>query len=158
MLWTLNHLLVMLLLFVVGAFVATPVAQSTGFGEPLGPLVLAFVMIVVVAILGWPVFRLLSLRPLILPICPHCGMRHGNYHVPRDAWPDAVIFCDHCSKPLRLLLRTGVRTTTMEPADFATVSLRWPGFLGLWRRVAVQARSDRDGVSTDAPSPPPEGR
>jgi len=154
MLWTLNHLLVMLLLFAVGAAVGTPVAQSTGFGEALGTLVLALVMIVVVAILGWPVFRLLSLRPLILPICPHCGMRHGNYHVPRDVWPAAILFCVHCDKPSRLLLRTGVRTITMEPSELPTLSLRWPGFLGIWKPVVIQPTPGRDGVSADALPPP----
>ena len=103
MLITAKHLLVLLLLMAL--------AFTSGFGaawlvDPAGG-VLGVTAGVIAAILvpllvAWPVFRALSLRPLILPICPHCGRRHHNYHIPRDAWPAAVVICGNCNQPLRL--------------------------------------------------------
>jgi hypothetical protein len=131
MLITLRHLLVMILLLTMGLLGGIPAIKWAGLGEGISLLLCVLSSILVFALLGWPAFKLLSLRPLILPTCPSCGQRHANYHIPRDAWPAAIIVCVHCSKPLRLALSRGARS--MSP-DLPTVTLCWPGFLGLWSR------------------------
>lgn len=133
MLVTLKHLVVLILLAGVGASTGGVVQANIGLGEFMGTSVVLLSAILVPLLLGWPVFRLLSLRPLILPLCPHCGKRHGNYHLPRGFGPEGVIICVHCEKPLRLVL-TGAGSHA--PSELPTVTLRWPGFLGLWRPVA----------------------
>ncbi len=135
MLITLNHLLVIVLLGVAGPLGSLPVVISAGLGEGISLMLFALSAILVFALLGWPVFKLLSLRPLILPTCPSCGRRHTNYHIPREAWPDPVIVCVYCSKPLRLALSRGARAM---PSELPTVTSHWPGFLGIWRRVPLQ--------------------
>jgi hypothetical protein len=134
MLITLKHLLALLsLLFICSMAGATAAEHLRQRNEGLAVLTSVVFILVVPTLLAWPVFRLLSLRPLILPRCPHCGNRHGNYHVPREAWPAAVLLCVHCDKPLCLLLSAGARSIHPEvPA----VTLRWPGFLGLWKRTS----------------------
>jgi hypothetical protein len=107
MLITVMHLLVIILLFSGGVLCGVPPTKSAGLGEGISLVVCMVFAILVLALLGWPVFKVLSLRPLILPTCPSCGRRHVNYHLPRDAWPDPVIICVCCGKPLRLALRRG---------------------------------------------------
>ena len=132
MLITLKHLLVLILLLSGAGIVGVEAAKSVGLDDGISLIVLALSYILVLPLLGWSVFKLLCLRPLILPMCQSCGRRHGNYHIPRDAWPAAVVICIHCSKPLRLALTRGARSASSE---LPTVMLRWPGFLGLWKRV-----------------------
>jgi hypothetical protein len=126
MLITAKHLLAIIALVLCGTAAAALIAEWNDIGAVLATLL-------VPAFLGWPVFRLLSLRPLILPMCPHCERRHCNYHVPRDAWPVAVLLCAWCGKPLRLVLRTGA--DPVPPSEVPTITLRRPGFLGLWRKA-----------------------
>jgi len=135
MLITVMHLLVVILLLTAGLLCGLPPTQSAGLGEGVSLVVCMMFAILVLALLGWPVFKLLSLRPLILPTCPACGERHINYHIPRDAWPDPVIVCVFCSKPLRLALSRGA---VSKPSELPTVTPCWPGFLGIWKRVEIQ--------------------
>jgi len=136
MLVTLGHLLVVVLLLSGGPILGLAAAKSAGAGEGAAIAATVASALLVPLVLGWPLFKLLSLRPLILPMCSSCGRRHGNYHLSRDAWPVAVILCAHCSKPLRLVLNG--KAVPLEPPGLPTVTLRWPGFLGLWRRVPPQ--------------------
>jgi hypothetical protein len=138
MLFTLKHLLLTVGLLGLGAFVFGGVfgdflREAPGLPEPLRDLLLLGASILTVLGLSWPLYRLMRLRPLGLPFCPHCRKRHGNYHVPANAWPDAILLCVWCGKPTRLCL------TRNKPAGIGTevpsLYLRWPEFLGLWRPV-----------------------
>jgi hypothetical protein len=141
---TLRHLLVLILLISGSMVAVASAAGALAVGEQVAVVAALLSAPVALVLFGWPIFRLLSLRPLTLPYCPHCGNRHANYHVPPDAWPYAVIVCIHCGQPLRLILSTSRRVIT--PSPLATVALRWPGFLGLWRRVTT-AQTDPQGNS-----------
>jgi len=134
MLITVMHLLVMILLLTAGVLSGILSTQAAGLNEGLSIVVGMFMAILLLALSGWPVFKLLSLRPLTLPACTACGQRHVNYHIPRDAWPDPVIICVFCSKPLRLALSKGAAS---KPSELPTVAPRWPGFLGLWKHVSI---------------------
>ena len=140
MLVTLKHLLVTVGLFMMGLLIL-PVLHDASDRFAAPEAVAVPVMIALgcgaVIFLSWPVYRVLHLRPLILPICPRCGKRHTNYHVPAAAWPDAVLVCVHCEAPLRLLLtrKAPPNPPTDIPTDIPTVNLRWPEFLGMWRKV-----------------------
>src|SRR5687768_13352558 len=129
MLLTARHVLVLPLLVAGAALAGAEAGRGLGLGEEMGLLVCAMISILIVSLAGGPVFRLLSLRPLILPICLSCGRRHGNYHLDRACWPSAVLACVHCGKPQRLVLSAGAK----EPSTLPTATLRWPGFLGLWK-------------------------
>lgn len=138
MLITAKHLLVLLLLmalaFASGIGTAWLVDPSGGIAAAVAGAIVAIILPLLVA---WPMFRAFSLRPLILPICPHCSQRHLNYHIPRNAWPSAVVICGHCGKPLRL--KFGASRRSPEFTDMPTVAPQWPRFLGVWRVVAGKA-------------------
>lgn len=145
MLFTLKHLSLTLGLFGLGTFVCAGAfdafLRETGLPEPLWVLLLLTTSILTVLGLSWPLYRLIHLRPLGLPFCPHCRRRHGNYHLPADAGPCGILVCVRCGKPTRLCL------TRKMPADIGadmpSLYLRWPEFLGLWRPVqAAGARAE----------------
>jgi len=59
--------------------------------------------------LSWPLYRLMHLRPLCLPICPHCG------------------------KPTRFCMS---RKKPVDSEDgIPGLYVYWPEFVGLWRPV-----------------------
>jgi hypothetical protein len=135
MLMTLPHLLALVPLSAAAWLGCVPIARSTRLGDG-GMLVICLLLhVLLLAVLAWPVFRLLSLRPLILPACPSCGKPHADYRIPREAWPEPVITCVHCGARLRLVLSAAA---LRQPSTLPTLALRWPGFLGIWRRVEVQ--------------------
>ena len=150
MLLTLKHLLATLLLLSLGLFAGMAVIEGAGLGPGIAGLVVALSSSLVPLLLGWPIFRVLSLRPLILPMCAHSGRRHGNYHIARDAWPVAVLICIHCDRPTRLFLSPGAgfRPSVGMPA----VTLRRPGFLGLWRAIPIEPVPQL--LTPGSPSPP----
>jgi hypothetical protein len=120
------------LLVFVGA-IGCAAVLSAGLEGSQAVFVGTVCFLVIPTLVGWPPFKLLSLRPLILPSRPHCGRRHANYHVPREAWPDAVLVRVHCEEPLWLFLSAG--TSSIAPPGVSMVSPRWPGFLGFWKPV-----------------------
>lgn len=135
MLVTLKHLLVIIALLTVGAMLLPAVHAAAEKLDATSTWIVAAAIVVMLAptiLLSWPLYKLLHLRPLILPICPHCKKRHGNYHIPADAWPVAILLCWHCGQPLRLLL-TRHAPACPEP-NLVSVNLRWPQFIGRWHR------------------------
>jgi hypothetical protein len=127
MIATLLHMLVTIGLVFGGMLLSLSLPAA----ELLTAVAMLVLPLLMVLLLSWPVYRLLHLRPLILPKCPSCGLRH-NYHVPSEAWPVAVLVCPHCGEPFRIVL-TGRPDIAVTP-DLPTLGLRWPAFLGLWRR------------------------
>lgn len=109
--------------WLIGHGVSDPVAIPVGMA--IGSLFAGLVI--------WPIFRVLKLRPLILPICPHCGLRHGNYHFDKESWPVGVLICTHCEQPVTLVLTEVVPPG--EKLNLPTLRLRRPRFLGVWKRV-----------------------
>jgi hypothetical protein len=136
MLFAIKHLLLVMGLLTVSVILLAsdaPAAREFGIPFPFEMVGAAVIVLAPTLLVSWPLYKLLHLRPLILPICPHCKKRHGNYHIPAEAWPDAVLLCLHCGHPLRLLLTW--RTPPSPPTDIPTVNLRRPQFIGLWRRL-----------------------
>ena len=136
MLWTLKHLLVTVGMLALGmALLPIVHAGSDRFGVSAPVTMAAAIAAVLVPtiVFTWPIYRLLRLRPLILPLCPHCHKRHANYHIPGNAWPDAVLVCVHCQRPVRLVLSR--KAVPDRRSDIPTMALGWPEFLGIWRKV-----------------------
>lgn len=133
MLLTLKHLLVTLGLIAGGVLLGCFIARNAGLPEGSWAFIVLAVLAATVFGLGWPLYRAFHLRPLCLPRCPHCGRLHGNYHIPPEAWPCAVLICVSCGNPTRLCL------SRKRPQDIGhdipSLYLRWPEFLGLWRPV-----------------------
>jgi hypothetical protein len=136
MLLTLKHLLLTATLMGVGAALAGGIAHeayAAGLPEVFCFFFVLAGMAVTVFGLGWPLCRFMHLRPMVLPLCPHCGKRHGNYHIPPEAWPCAVLICVSCGKPTILYL-SRKKPMDVKP-DIPGLYLRWPEILGCWRRV-----------------------
>ncbi len=130
MLITLKHLFVSLLLFSLGLALGAWVANKVVDDDAIRAAIVIGVGVFAVVFVSWPVYRMLSIRPIVLPKCPHCGKRHGNYHLSRSSWPDAVLVCVHCKKPLRILLKDGLAPKGL--ADVSTATVSWPRFIGRW--------------------------
>jgi hypothetical protein len=131
MLMTLKHLLLTVVVFAAGLLASAPLARSRVLPEPLPVLCVLGGGALAVLVLSWPLYRLLHLRPLGLPYCPHCGNQHGNYHCPADAWPSGILVCDICQKPT-LYHMSRKRPPDPRP-DMPNLYLYWPEFLGRWR-------------------------
>jgi hypothetical protein len=140
MLWTLNHVLLTAGLFTCGIVATAGVLRQTAnLPEFLAVPFMCTGALLLVLGLSWPLYRLVHLRPLGLPRCPHCHKLHANYHVPAAAWPRAVLVCVSCGKPTRLCLTW--RKPVDHNTDMPSLYLRWPQFLGLWRlALAGQGR------------------
>ncbi len=135
MLLTLAHLLLTVGLIAIGPCLGALIADSVAIPEPWKTIFVSGFTLYLLLGLSWPIYRCLHLRPMGLPFCPHCGKRHGNYHIPAEAWPVAILFCHSCGQPVRLCLMR------KPPADIAkdmpTLYLRWPEFLGIWRGMEL---------------------
>lgn len=80
------------------------------------------------------VYRYFHLFPLFLPICPHCGTRPTGYWIRASpAWPRFRVKCPACEVETQLLLAPS-RTIEGQGGE-PLLLLRWPWFLGLWKRI-----------------------
>lgn len=142
MLITLSHLLAVISILSVGAVSGTLAANAMDLPDLTGLFVCVAGIVSAFALLGSPVFRQLHLRPLILPNCPNCKKRHGNYHIPSESWPTAILVCVHCGLPTRLCLD---RRRLPEGIDSTqTLYLYRPSFLGLWKPYIGELQHDTD--------------
>jgi hypothetical protein len=125
----LGHLLLMVVLIAVQCAAITAVLPTAG------PWVLASAPVVAVVLAG-PLARLLRLPPLMMfsGPCPGCGTRPLGWWSPRSAGTPLPLICGHCGTEVDLWL-------TCRPPSHAASSprpayrLRWPPFLGIWRRI-----------------------
>jgi hypothetical protein len=132
MLLTLRHLLLTVVLVTAG--IAFPVLLAGVAGLPEVSVFWAFGGVGVALFgLGWPLYRLMHLRPIGLPRCPHCRKLHANYHAPADAWPSGVLVCVSCGKPTRFYMSR--KKPLDNKSDMPGLYLYWPEFIGLWRPV-----------------------
>jgi hypothetical protein len=134
MLFTLKHLLLTVALIGTGIFLPMPLLKGTGMPDGITGLCMfgggAFTLFA----LGWPLYRLMHLRPIGLPPCLHCGKRHGNYHVPAEAWPCGILVCVSCGMPTRLYMSR--KKPLDNKSDVPGLYLYWPEFVGIWRQVS----------------------
>lgn len=93
--------------------------------------------------LSSPLYRLLRLRPLLLPKCPLCNDPHRHYLSVSWVWPVELVQCCHCGGNTEM--------HTDKPGDPATrldvprADLLWPySFGGRWRigNLPRQGNSD----------------
>ena len=142
MLITFFHLLALVGILSVGAVTGQLLANSMKLPELMGLFVCVAGTISALLLLGSLVFRKLYLRPLILPSCPECEKRHGNYHIPSESWPTAILVCVHCGQPTRLCLD---RKRLPEEIDsIPTLYLNRPSFLGLWKLYIGEQKHDNN--------------
>jgi hypothetical protein len=133
MLMTRKHLLLTIGFIVAGIELTIPLFRSAGLPEGVGMCLMGAGGALALFVLSWPLYRIIHLRPIGLPICPHCGKLHGNYHVPADAWPSGILVCVSCRKPTRFCMS---RKRPVDRGDgIPGLYLYWPEFLGLWRPV-----------------------
>ena len=133
MLMTLKHLLVTIGLTGVGVGLS-PLFMIAGLPECAAGLCVTAAGVLALFSLSWPLYRLMHLRPICLPVCPHCGKRHGNYHVPADAWPSGILVCVSCGMSTRYFM-SRKKPVKIDP-NIPGLYLYWPEFVGLWRRVS----------------------
>ena len=87
-----------------------------------------------VVLLAWPICRALHIWPMRwrLPPCPHCRSPRESYLLEVVDWPRTELSCPQCGGRLELWLQ---RAAGAAGADLPRFRLRWPEFLGLWRRA-----------------------
>jgi hypothetical protein len=143
------HILIMLVATLVVVFFAGGVARL--FGVPDIPpdyklrgaaitLILVGAFLSAVLSLSWYVCSLLRIQPMSLsiPPCDRCGRKPPSYKFIERNWPRHVLVCSHCSSKLEVWFCLRIPETSV-PSDISCFRLRWPQFLGLWRRVSPPA-------------------
>jgi hypothetical protein len=144
MLFTLKHLLVIIAVLFGGAITGIFIARSLGLQEDSG-LFSILASLLYLGIFCSSIFKFLRLRPLILPRCPHCNKRHGNYHIPPEAWPTTILLCISCGHPTLLHLTQKVSTDSSIPGLY----LRWPRFLGFWKPCSSEHLKTEQGAAAN---------
>jgi hypothetical protein len=85
---------------------------------------------------AWPVARRLGVPPLMIfsGPCPACGRRPSGWWNLGVETDQMRLACGECGVQVRLWLTSWRRPNVVSSA-MPTYALRWPGFLGVWRRV-----------------------
>lgn len=87
------------------------------------------------------IYRALHFFPLFFPRCPHCRCRPEAYGVVQHEWPRAVLCCCRCEQFHEIRFVYPERLPVAS--DFPVLVLRWPWFLGWWRRVPSSPETSR---------------
>ena len=126
------NLLLLIVLYTGGSLVGGTVASFI-LGYPSATLSLLGGAVAVLG-LSWPIYKHFRFRPLCLPRCHHCHRMPETYGVAYAEWPLVVVICTACNAPTELWM---TRTVNINAVSTETPSfyLRWPEFIGLWRRV-----------------------
>ena len=86
--------------------------------------------------LAWPIARLFGMTPMMTLAgpCPNCKTRPSGWWGSKPESNRLRLICGKCGTDVDLWLRR----PTSQPAVAArpTYRLRWPEFLGMWRRIA----------------------
>ncbi|HEV8718149.1 MAG TPA: hypothetical protein VGX03_35705 [Candidatus Binatia bacterium] len=120
---------------------AIPVAQHfLQSGTPLSIALFSAVfagVFVLTLVVAWAIAKRIHLTPLRIwtPRCPHCDGKSDDYRFAERAWPSIRLECPKCNGQFLLLMRRA-NSPTDGHTPLPTYALRWPEFLGLWRRVA----------------------
>ncbi len=100
----------------------------------------------------WWIFRFFGIPPLFIfaPACPHCHKKPGGWwtvdrQMPKKGrMPERItLACGLCHGKVELWLRRRVPANSVTPA-WPSYRLRWPEFLGIWRRLPAPDLSFKD--------------
>lgn len=85
---------------------------------------------------AWPLARMLGIPPLMIfsGPCPSCTQRPAGWWKSAGGVDRWHLLCGECGACITLWLRSP-RSTEITSPDEPTYVLRWPQFLGVWRRV-----------------------
>ena len=130
-------------------FLASPIAALisvvlTRVGIELGPLAIFMLSAPIglaAIVLAWPLARRLGMSPLMVLAgpCPGCKQRPPGWWASRSGETERLqLVCGHCGSDLELWL---TRQPPLERVakDRPAFRLRWPEFLGIWKRIAPPA-------------------
>ena len=131
---TLPHLLITTFSIGVLTFILVPFVAS------FGPPVLAMPLVLLGALeLAWWICRILGFPPLFVLAgpCPACNRRPDGW---RFRWESRLLLtleCGCCEQRVQLWM--GRSLPSNLSFEVPTFFLRWPEFLGIWRRVHRKA-------------------
>ena len=112
-------------------------SNSDTFTFILGLVLFSLVFLIGCAI-AWPIWQRLGFGPLFVRSgpCPYCQERPAKWLIRAQSKDRAALSCGQCGGQLELWL---MRRPPMEHVSKVVPSfaLRWPQFLGLWRRISV---------------------
>jgi hypothetical protein len=145
---TLSHLLLTICLACLLSVPLTWLERLVGLSIPFERCVWISVVPATMAalVVAWPFARLLGMPPLMIFAgpCPACSRRPPGWWCV-ESNPDQVqLACGACGARVSLYLRS-VKSSDTLSSEMPTFVLRWPQFLGIWRRVGPK---DRHRVSS----------
>jgi hypothetical protein len=123
----------------VGSFFAAGLTAPIIFGiVPKAPVDLFFVFglgAVIYLIAAPALYRVLNMRPMHFPKCPHCDAKDGPWGIPHGSKPIRAedLMCGKCGAASTFVYAGGV--DSVEAPSKPTFALRWPRPIGLWKRV-----------------------
>jgi hypothetical protein len=102
---------------------------------------------------SWWLCRLFRVSPLMIfaPSCPHCHEHPPGWWCLEEHPPSGSrmvdrleLACDLCKGKVELHLRRPQAAAVSS--EFPSYRVRWPQFLGIWRRLDVAGRADRQST------------
>ena len=134
--FSLLDLLIAIALFAVSGIVMYPLAQALNLPFPgsVGFMLGALLGAALWLLLAPPIYWLLRLPPLVLPVCPRCHKRPNRYTITDHQWPRTIAMCDVCGQGVELWWRQP--KSTQSPSTLPILVLRWPYSLGRWSPIA----------------------
>lgn len=85
----------------------------------------------VALVCGSPVYRLLRMRPMLLPKCPRCHARPESYRVAGD-WPLESLTCGVCNGNVRAWYGPGRLPAEIKDGGEPVLRAAWPYWVGRW--------------------------
>jgi hypothetical protein len=88
-------------------------------------------------LLAWPVARLFGVGPLMFLSgpCPNCGQRPTAWGVTEQGAKHIRLVCSNCDQSVELWYSKSIPDA--PSGAIPRYRLRWPKFLGLWKRVTA---------------------
>ena len=115
---------------------ATGFVVITGMHGRAMVWLVAPVAAILAVLLAGPIARLFRLSPLMILAgpCPRCGMRPAGWWYDDRRTGALHLQCGNCGQPVDLWAWRRPAAGEIAP-DTPSFVLRWPTFLGFWRRV-----------------------
>lgn len=118
--------------FLFGYFIVGLAIPSGRFPEYVSVLFQSGAGVVTYVIGASFIYRRMLFRPLLSPVCPHCGKTPEAIEI-TGTWPVFTMSCGSCDG------QTELRMYKVDNSDgdgkLPCLQLKWPYFLGWYKRV-----------------------
>ncbi len=131
---TLTELLMFYVMGIVGFVFGFIVSRMLHFSEHVAIVLSLISGGAVILFLSALIYQRFHWLPLWVPVCPYCRRRPKEYHIVAGEWPAFILECGTCELPLKVWMCRASRVSDYD-GGLPSLCLRWPEFVGLWKRI-----------------------